>query len=217
MDRMLEELYIQGKTVDDIAECLKTVPLHPHVIAAIRSAHALGCHLMVASDSNQFYINTILEHHGIYNCFNEIITNPVAVAGGRLRIFPFHGPSSPHGCELCPTNLCKGRVIEQIQPSKSDGRRKRLIYIGDGNNDFCPTLKLVEGDSVMPRKNFPLWGRILNNPQLVKAKLYEWNSGEDLARTLLKIINKISDKDNTTQTATQNGKCDPLHHVYYAE
>ncbi|XP_051150183.1 thiamine phosphate phosphatase-like protein [Andrographis paniculata] len=191
MDAMLKELYLRGKTVQDIAECLKSVPLHPHIIAAIRSAHALGCDLKVASDSNSFYIKTILEHHGIYSCFSEIITNPVSTDGGRLRIFPYQDASSPHGCDLCPPNLCKGGVIKQIQASMLDGPSKRLIYIGDGKNDLCPTLTLVEGDFVMPRKNYSLWKHILKNLRLVKAKVCEWNDGADLARILIELVNML--------------------------
>ncbi|PIN02537.1 putative haloacid dehalogenase-like hydrolase [Handroanthus impetiginosus] len=189
MDNLLEELYIQGKTVDDIAECLKGIPLHLDVIAVIKSAYALGCDLKVVSDSNLFYIKTVLEHYGIYNCFSEIISNSVVVDNGRLRIFPYHDTAASHGCALCPPNLCKGCVIKQIQASISESESKRLIYIGDGMNDFCPTLKLAADDCVMPRKNFPFRGRILKNPQLVKAKVYEWKDSEDLARILLNLIN----------------------------
>ncbi|KAL8040331.1 hypothetical protein ABFX02_10G090500 [Erythranthe guttata] len=191
MDRMLEELHIRGKTIEEISDCLKSMPLHPHVIEAIKSAHALGCDLKIVSDSNMFYIKTILEHHGIYECFSEITTNPSVVDNRRLRISPFS--PSPHGCDLCPPNLCKGRVLDRIQASTIEsGRKRRLIYVGDGMNDFCPTLKLVERDCVMPRKNFPLWNRIMKNPQLVRAKIHEWGKGEDLARIMLELITNES-------------------------
>lgn len=39
---MVEEVHSQGSTVEDIVDCLETVPLHPRIIAAIKSAHALG-------------------------------------------------------------------------------------------------------------------------------------------------------------------------------
>lgn len=39
---MLEELHSQGKTIEDIAECLRKMPLHPKIIEAIKSAHDLG-------------------------------------------------------------------------------------------------------------------------------------------------------------------------------
>ena len=38
----MEELHSQGKTIEDIAECLKQVAIHPKIIAAIKSAHDLG-------------------------------------------------------------------------------------------------------------------------------------------------------------------------------
>ncbi|KAL3825250.1 hypothetical protein ACJIZ3_021279 [Penstemon smallii] len=198
MDRLLEELHIQGKTVNDVGECLKRMPLHPELISVIRLAHSLGCDLKVVSDSNMFYIKTILEHHGIYNCFSEIITNPAVVEdSGRLKIFPYHDAASTHSCDLCPPNLCKGRVIEQIQASISESGSEKLIYVGDGRNDFCPTLKLGAGDCVLPRKDFPLHDRILKNSQLVKAKVYVWGDGEELARILLELINNNSNEDKT--------------------
>ena len=41
-DRMMRELHSLGKTIDDIAEVLKRVPIHPRAVPAIKSAHALG-------------------------------------------------------------------------------------------------------------------------------------------------------------------------------
>ncbi|CAA3022243.1 inorganic pyrophosphatase 3-like [Olea europaea subsp. europaea] len=202
---MLEEIHLQGKTVNDIEECLQQVPLHTRIVEVTKTAHALGCDLKVVSDSNAFYIRTILEHYGIYNCFSEIITNPIVVEDrGRLRIFPYNDMDSPHSCDLCPPNLCKGGVIERIQSSISESERKRLIYVGDGRNDFCPTLKLDAGDFVMPRMNFPLFDRILNNRALVKAKVHEWSNWEELATILHELINYISNEEEVEcRTANQ--------------
>lgn len=36
------ELQSQGRTMRDIAECLKGAALHPRIIAAIKSAQAVG-------------------------------------------------------------------------------------------------------------------------------------------------------------------------------
>ncbi|KAK9281219.1 hypothetical protein L1049_004114 [Liquidambar formosana] len=89
MDRMMKELHSQGKTIQDIVEVLKRVPMHPRVIPAIKSANALGCDLKIVSDANLFFIETILEHHGLRNYFSEIYTNPSFVdEEGRLRDLP---------------------------------------------------------------------------------------------------------------------------------
>ncbi|CAO2176822.1 unnamed protein product [Urochloa humidicola] len=117
MDRMMAELHARGKTVEDIRDCLRSAPLDAHVISAIKTAAALGCDLKVVSDANTFFIDTVLDHHGVLGCFSEINTNPAQVdADGRLRISPFHdAASAPHGCSLCPENMCKGKIIEKIQ------------------------------------------------------------------------------------------------------
>lgn len=44
-DRMMKELHSQGKAIEDIVEVLKRIPIHPRVVPAIKSAHALGYEL----------------------------------------------------------------------------------------------------------------------------------------------------------------------------
>ncbi|KAK4749374.1 hypothetical protein SAY87_026823 [Trapa incisa] len=39
---MMWEVHAQGKSVEDIAECLMRVPLHPLVIASIKAAYDYG-------------------------------------------------------------------------------------------------------------------------------------------------------------------------------
>ncbi|XP_042512833.1 inorganic pyrophosphatase 1-like [Macadamia integrifolia] len=193
MDRMMRELHSHGITIEQIEECLKRAPLHPRIITAIKSAHALGCELRILSDANRFFIETILKHYGLMDYFSEINTNPSFVdEEGRLRITPYHDfTSSPHCCNNCPPNMCKGLVIERIQASTFAEGKKRFIYLGDGKGDYCPSLKLNEGDRVMPRKNFPLWEMIRSNPLLIKAEIHEWSYGEELERLLLHLINMI--------------------------
>ncbi|XP_057467826.1 thiamine phosphate phosphatase-like protein [Actinidia eriantha] len=198
MDRMMEELHSQGKTIDEIGACLRRVPMSPRTVSAIKKAKALpGCELRIISDANQFFIETILKHHGLFDCFSEIVTNPSIVEGSRLKILPCHDSvSSPHGCNLCPPNLCKGLVISQIQASIAEKGKSRIIYLGDGRGDFCPSLKLGEGDYVMPRKNFPLWKKICDNRKLIKAEVHEWSNGEELERILIRLIDTKSNEDN---------------------
>lgn len=192
MDKMMTEIHKQGKSIDDIVEVLERTPILPRIIPAIKSAHALGCDLKIVSDANKFFIETILKHHGISGYFSEINTNPSLVDGeGKLRISPFHDfASSPHGCSLCPPNMCKGVVIKRIQESvAAEGKKKKMIYLGDGSGDYCPSLKLTHGDFVMPRKNYPLWDLICQNPNSVEAAIHEWSDGEDFESVLLRLIN----------------------------
>ncbi|KAF8025687.1 hypothetical protein BT93_F2504 [Corymbia citriodora subsp. variegata] len=194
MDKMMGELHSRGKTITEIADVLKRATMHPRIVPAIKSVHALGCELRILSDANVFYIETILKHLGIRECFSEITTNPSFVdKEGRLRILPFHDfRSSPHGCDLCPPNMCKGAVIKRMQASVSaEGKKRRFIYVGDGVGDYCPSLKLLAGDFMMPRKNYPVWDLICRNPTLLKAEIHEWTDGEEMEQVLLRLINAI--------------------------
>jgi pyridoxal phosphate phosphatase PHOSPHO2 len=90
--------------------------------------------------------------------------------------------------------LCgkQGLIIERIQASVAEDGKKKFIYLGDGSGDYCPSLKLRDGDYVMPRKNFPMWELICKHPLLIKAEIHEWIDGEDLEPILLGLVNKIS-------------------------
>ncbi|XVF26930.1 hypothetical protein REPUB_Repub14bG0062700 [Reevesia pubescens] len=207
MDRMMKELHSQGTKIEDIVAVLKRTPIHPRIIQAIKSAHALGCDLKIVSDANVFFIETILEHHGLKECFSEINTNPSFVdEESRLRIFPHHDfTKSPHGCHHpCPPNMCKGIVVERIQASLSIEDNKTIIYMGDGLGDFCPSLKLGDGDYVMPRKDFPVWDLICKNRRLIKSEVCEWRNGEEFERVLRNLISRISiDKNHNTGDTNQ--------------
>ncbi|KAF9614023.1 hypothetical protein IFM89_014823 [Coptis chinensis] len=195
MDKTMKELHSQGRTIQDIVECLNHAPLIPQIISTIKSAHALGCELRIVSDANLFFIETILKHHGLTDYFSEINTNPGFVDKGKLRIFPHHDfISSPHGCDLCPPNMCKGVVIERIRASAFTEGKKRFFYLGDGKGDFCPSLKLGEKDLVLPRKNYPLWELICNNPSLIKAGVHEWSDGKSYKGFFFTRSMKLSSK-----------------------
>ncbi|KAL1551643.1 Inorganic pyrophosphatase 1 [Salvia divinorum] len=198
MDRMMKELHAQGKTIEDVKEVLRRIPIHPRIVPTLKTAHALGCDLRIVSDANVFFIETIVEHLGIKDYFSEINTNPGYVdEEGKLRISPFIDfHTSPHGCSLCPPNMCKGMIISRIQAdlAKKEGKQ-RIIYLGDGIGDFCPSLKLREADFMMPRKDFPVWGLICENRTLLRAEIHEWIDGEDMEKIVIKLIEKIKIQD----------------------
>ncbi|KAI3871653.1 hypothetical protein MKW92_007183 [Papaver armeniacum] len=197
VDMVMKEIHTQGGTVEEMVEGLKRVPLHPQMITAIKSAHSLGCDLRIVSDANVFFIETILKHYGLLEYFSEIITNPNSVdEQGRFRVLSYNdfAFTDPHKCSLaCPPNMCKGKIMERMRDSLAfDEGKKQIIYIGDGKGDFCPSLKMREGDYVMPRKNYPVWELICNSLIHIKAEIHEWSSGDDFKGKLLDLINKIS-------------------------
>lgn len=47
----MEEIHSKGKTIGDVAEVLKHAPIHPRIVPAIRTAHALGYILKFSNKS----------------------------------------------------------------------------------------------------------------------------------------------------------------------
>ncbi|KAF4375508.1 hypothetical protein F8388_024167 [Cannabis sativa] len=66
---------------------------------------------------------------------------------------------------------------------KVDHDDEEVVLMSSRTDDYCPSLKLEESDFVMPRKNFPLWRLIANDPFLIKAKIHEWSDGEEFQKT----------------------------------
>ncbi|XP_057520161.1 inorganic pyrophosphatase 1-like [Amaranthus tricolor] len=205
MDKMMKEMHEKGVSVKEIIEVLKRTPMHDRIIPAIKSAYDAGCDLRILSDANRFFIETILDHHGIKDYFTEIHTNTGYVDEvGRVRIFPHHDyTTTPHGCpnQLCPPNMCKGVVMEKLLANEGD---MTFIYLGDGNGDHCPSTKLRENDYCMPRKSYPLWGVILSNPKLIHANIHGWTDGEDLENVLLAIVHGLISKKHEKKSLARS-------------
>ncbi|XP_071683167.1 inorganic pyrophosphatase 1-like [Lolium perenne] len=131
IDTVMGELHARGKTLHNVAEVLRAVPIDPHVVAAIKAAYGLGCDLRVLCDANLFFIETILNHHGLRGYFSEINTNPSHVdADGRLRIAPHHDyHAGPHGSGLgtCPPNMCKGQVLDRTRVGISSNTLSAVV------------------------------------------------------------------------------------------
>ncbi|RLM92797.1 inorganic pyrophosphatase 1-like [Panicum miliaceum] len=185
---MMGELHARGRTLGDVAAALRAAPIDPRVL----------------SDANAFFIETVLEHHGLQGCFTEVNTNPSRVdAAGRLRIEPYHDflRGAPHGCGVgsCPPNMCKGQVLDRIlreaAAAAPGGRKPRVIYLGDGRGDYCPALRLARGDFVMPRRGYPVWDLICEDPARVQAEVHPWADGAEMETTLLGLVRRALVED----------------------
>lgn len=86
-----------------------------------------------------------------------------------------------HGCKVgCSPNMCKGEDLEAFL-NRNGGRESfdRIIYVGDGGNDFCPVLRLQPQDLAFVRKFRGLQTRIAKEGG-VKAGIKYWNGAWEL-------------------------------------
>ncbi|KAF9977749.1 hypothetical protein BGZ73_004973 [Actinomortierella ambigua] len=202
LNACLKEYYEDGGRRKDIVDALCRVPMDPAMIEFCKQLHAHGWKLVILSDANQVYIQEILRHHGILDLFDRIITNPAywnPPDEERLVIRRLIGADQPpHQCPLgiCSLNICKGQELDAIlaeyiqQQHKSiqmaDGTmaivHPRLLYVGDGRNDYCPSLRLSTADTVFARRGRYLEKMMLDEARrsVVKASVVFWATPSDI-------------------------------------
>eukprot|EP00434_Breviolum_minutum_P000235 symbB.v1.2.000195.t1/scaffold21.1/size436794/14 len=201
MDQQVKELFSRGVTRERMEETVAAVPVFPGALEAIRCAHEAKANQMVLSDANNIFIEAFLRKEGLRHCFSEVISNPAEFdEKGRLNIMPFH-EGETHGCPLCPSNLCKGRVLEEILRRFSPSR---VAYVGDGGGDFCPACELRPQDLLLcrappsePLKRFGLLRRLEGPTKATRhggiakvvAQVVKWHSGDDLLAAVMKYLN----------------------------
>lgn len=197
MHEILKRLHDTGFKDSDIKEQMVSIPFEAKMIELVKNLHANDYALYILSDANQVFIRWILESHNIYDKFERIVTNPAHIdAQGRIHVLPYHNRKAQsdalllskeddlsHNCELCPSNLCKGKVLEKWQKQNPD---IPFMYIGDGSGDYCPTLRLNTQDTAYVRKDYSLHQKIVENEGAV---LCAWHIWED-AQSLYKLVAK---------------------------
>ncbi|KAJ1420701.1 putative pyridoxal phosphate phosphatase PHOSPHO2 [Ochromonadaceae sp. CCMP2298] len=183
MDLSLCKLYDAGVSVAQLDACLQATPVFGETLEAARYAAACGAELAILSDANTHYIEICLQKYGLAETFSRRATNPSLIEGGRLRITPYQPSSDPHQCPLCPTNLCKGGVLTQwLQEGVQEGQeaQRRVVYIGDGGGDFCPSMRLKPTDLVLCRRDWTLHKKCVGAGAAFRATLLPWSDGAEL-------------------------------------
>jgi len=141
--------------------------------------------IIVISDSNSYFIRHILDAHDLSQYVTEVFTNPAYFDENQLlKIEWFHVQDH---CPLSNKNMCKGQILEDyIEKRKGENVSfSRHYYCGDGSNDFCPSLRLKEGDVTFPRIGFRLESK-LKESDLVQAEIFPWTTGQQIRDFLVK-------------------------------
>jgi len=149
----------RGVHRSDIESALRQIPFHPAMkrgIQHLKHPASLDTTLFILSNANTFYIDTILQHQGIRDHFDTIITNPADFSSENPHRLVLHrrvGPNDPpHDCQVgCDENMCKGQELARYLDTH-DTEFERIVYVGDGSNDFCAVLRLRSQDVVLCRR-----------------------------------------------------------------
>ncbi|NXU67030.1 PHOP1 phosphatase, partial [Horornis vulcanius] len=111
---------------------------------------------------------------------------------GVLTLGPYHS----HKCLRCPPNMCKRKILAEYleERAREDVEFQRVLYVGDGANDFCPAGMLRAADVAFPRKGFPMHRLILETqerqPGVFQAAVVPWESALEVQRYLQELLRR---------------------------
>ncbi|XP_056633294.1 pyridoxal phosphate phosphatase PHOSPHO2-like [Diorhabda sublineata] len=157
----------------------------------IRKLKELNFDVIIISDSNTYFINAWLEANNLSQYVYKVFSNPAYFnEAGVLIISMYHLQTT---CNLSTKNLCKGQIMEDfIKAQKDKGiSYEKIIYCGDGMNDYCPILKLNKTDLACVRKGYKCVELVkkskdgfdvdeTGNCRIVNANLCVWSNGNDI-------------------------------------
>lgn len=146
---------------DLIEKYTSTIELDPYFKEFIENNKN---NFVVVSDGVDYFINKVLENHGIKNI--KIISNHAEFIEGK---FSLSYPNKNLNCKN-KSGTCKCSVVNTLK-EKYD----KIIYIGDGQSDFC----VADKADILFAK-----GSLLNYCKKNNIKCREFESFRDIADNL---------------------------------
>ncbi|KAI8338883.1 phosphatase phospho-type [Chlamydoabsidia padenii] len=182
VDSALYELQQDGTTLDQVDQVLQKIPFTPAMITTLKLLKDHGTRVLILSDANTYFIETILKAYGVRDLVDDIITNPAYFDDQhQLRVQRrIKANDPPHQCpHVCAVNICKGQEIDTYV--KTHGPFQKIMYVGDGKNDYCPATRLREGDRMFVRSGKALSRYLKEDDNLVatiQADITYWDTSD---------------------------------------
>ncbi|CAF0909818.1 unnamed protein product [Didymodactylos carnosus] len=205
MEQLFQYFQTIGIKKSDYIRCMQQMQLTEHFKELLLYLSKIST-LIIVSDSNQLFIDTILKHNGLDHVFQDIFTNPASYDENKecLLIQPY-GRLDEKSCNTCPINMCKGEIIDNYRKTFFSSTNNQLeqnivIFIGDGHNDVCAAKSLKKNDLVCARQGYKMAVELkqymLNNSGFINASYMEWNNGKDIQNYLEKFLNKCLEEND---------------------
>ncbi|NXO31826.1 PHOP1 phosphatase, partial [Cisticola juncidis] len=182
-----------GARPADLRAAYEGLPLSPGVpeLFQFLSKHRALFELVLISDANVFGVEAKLRAAGVRRMFRKVFSNPASFdRRGVLVLGPYHS----HQCPRCPPNMCKRKILGEYlaQRAAQDVEFQRVLYVGDGANDFCPAGTLRAADVAFPRRGYPMHRLIQETqerqPGAFQAAVVPWESAAEVARYLQELL-----------------------------
>lgn len=192
--KYMQSVYLKLKrdntNIDKIKETIQAIPLNPgykELFDFLRLNQERFENIII-SGANTLFIKWVLEKHNLGDIFQQYYSNFAEEDNECLiKIHPHHD----HQCSKCDESQCKNLILEgHIHNAINSNEYEKIIYAGDGSNDYCPSLLLKENDYLFPRVGFALHDLLYENEGLkdLKCEVYPWHDGYIILEEIKKLI-----------------------------
>jgi pyridoxal phosphate phosphatase PHOSPHO2 len=201
---VLAYLHSNNVTEQQYIQCLATMPAVSGMIELITTIAKQPdkYDMIILSDSNSFFISSYLKAKSLDGAILTLLTNSARFQDdGQLIISEYQIQDF---CSLSARNLCKGDALVNFigkRMLEHNTVYTCINYVGDGENDLCPSTRLSSRDRVFPRAGYTL-ARLCNrlkasnnqshisstdraNLPEIKASIVPWTSGEEILEVIM--------------------------------
>lgn len=142
--------------------------------------------IIILSGANMMFIKWVIEKMNIQDLIDNYYSFSCLEYNNKLILGKFH----EYKCNTCDPFLCKKKAIEDFHIK--DNNYEKVIYLGDGLNDYCACLALnrVKNSIIYYRDNYNLDyflhkdQNAIENKSKLKSKLFKWSNGFDILNNL---------------------------------
>eukprot|EP00039_Didymoeca_costata_P009609 m.127378 g.127378 ORF g.127378 m.127378 type:complete len:281 (+) comp14545_c0_seq1:140-982(+) len=194
MAETMKMVHKEGVQKEGVIKALEKIIIPEELILALREAAKKGVEIHIVSDANTVFIEECLRANKLQDIVTSVTSNPAQWDDeGYLKVERLVKPTNPHNCTRCvrTPNMCKGQIVSEFVKANP---KKKIIYSGDGGNDFCACISLRQNDMALARETYTLNKLLINdagNNKLVSATWKAWSSFAELAAFLSAEISKI--------------------------
>ena len=212
---LLKERYHQGmQWTCIISECVEmfsedevrsavraTANVHRGTIDAFELISSLPRDMVsvcIASDANTLFIDETMRHvlpqvkvDAVHT--NAFISFSEPRSDGRKCRIDKYEPAG-HGCVLCKHSpqMCKGKIVRLLLES-TRLTDPIIIYVGDGENDYCPIASVLRPrDVCLYRQGFGLEKKLRRDEAAVCCRLVGWSDGDGLHSAFRQLLKPTS-------------------------
>lgn len=182
---LMKEFKERGFKTKHIKEHIETLELNENfkLLLDHLKANQSRFKVVIMSGTINMIIKWVLTYQGYSEMIQEIYSNKCVC---DEEDFLEYLNNNAVKCEECKYSLCKAKIMKTLL---DENKFKKVLYVGDGINDYCPAVHMRESDVLYARKDFGLHKKLYENKYVdnLKCTVVSWDCGKNIYDHLLEL------------------------------